>query len=892
MKKIMNNENFCHLHLHTEYSLLDGFGKAENYIARAKELGFKYIACTDHGNIDGLLKFQKCCKNNNIVPILGCELYVVDDITIPTDKKKKEKRGHIVVLVKNNTGWNNLTKMLTIANIEGYYKKPRVDFDTILNHYEGLIFLTACTSSFLYNEKGERFFKSLMEKTKDIFCEIMPLEFVDQKKHNKYIINFANKYNLKLVASNDCHYPYSKNSKAQEVLLAIQTKVKWNDPNRWKFQTNDLFLKSADEMIESFEKHHNYIEKEIYKNAIINTVEIAKKCNFELEKSKIFLPEVTNSLENDIVLLHQLCKNGLYDKIISKGINSVVYRKRMSYELSIIKQQGFITYFLIIYDVVKWCKENNILVGYSRGSVGGSLVAYLLNIIEIDPIKHDLMFERFISPDRVDLPDIDIDFEDKKRSKIREYIENKYGKFNVASVSTFLQMKSKMVFRDVCRVFDIPMKEVNEIAKFIEDTRFPDNSSNERNDIISSELENAFNKIDECKLFKNKNPKLIDYCLQLENQCRGIGKHAAAIIITKDDLRYTDRCNLTNRSNTLTINWDKKDAEYMGMLKIDILGLSNLSIVNYAKELIKINHNVDVNMNDIDINDKNILREFARGNCTGVFQFGTYGLKQLCKDLKIDSFNLLAHTTALYRPSSLRSGMVDEFKFNRRKNIKNKHKNRLDDILSDTYGIIIYQEQIMNIINKLALMSFTEADKIRKLFDKENHAELLKYKYKFIQGCMSNNIGRIDAINIWNTLNQYGGYQFNKSHAFGYTMLSFFNMWLKYYYPTEFMCANLTYCNPDKKVELLEEIGRMGLKIMTPKINFSEKEKWVSKDKTIYMPFIEIFGIGEKNAEKIAIIKQNGFFNNKKQGKLKNILQEIYAFDKERYYSGKLIKFL
>lgn len=886
----MNNETFCHLHLHTEYSLLDGFGKAEQYIARAKELGFKYIACTDHGNIDGLIKFQKCCENNDIIPILGCELYVVDNIKIPTDKKSKERRGHIVVLVKDKIGWNNLTKMLTIANIDGFYKKPRVDFDTVLNHCEGLVFLTACTSSFLYNEKGKQFLESLLEKTKDVYGEIMPIEFTDQKKHNKHVIDLAKKYNLQLVASNDCHYPYSKNAKAQEVLLAIQTKVKWNDPNRWKFQTTDLFLKSADEMLESFQKHHKYIEKEICEKAILNTVEIAKKCNFRLEKSKIFLPETTDSLENDIKLLKQLCKKGLYDKIISKEINSAIYRKRMKYELSIIQQQGFVRYFLVIYDIIKWCKENNILVGYSRGSAGGSLVAYLLNIIEIDPIKHDLMFERFISPDRVDLPDIDIDFEDKKRSKIREYVELKYGKFNVASVSTFLQMKSKMVFRDVCRVFDIPITEVNMISKFIEDTKLPDNSSNERTDITISELENVFNTINECIAFKKKNPKLIDYCLQLENQCRGIGKHAAAIIITKDDLRYSDRCNLTNRANVLTINWDKKDSEYMGMLKIDILGLSNLSIVNYTRELIKTNYNIDLDINTIDINDKKILREFARGNCIGVFQFGTYGLRKLCKDLKIDSFNLLAHTTALYRPSSLRSGMVDEFKFNRQKNIRKKHNNKLDDILSDTYGIIIYQEQIINIINKLALMPFTEADKIRKLFDKENKEELSKYKYKFIQGCMSNNINRLEAINIWNILNKYGGYQFNKSHAFGYTLLSFLNMWLKYYYPTEFMCASLTYSNPDKKKELLEETKHMGLKVMTPKIGLSDKEKWVSKNKVIYMPFTEIFGIGEKFAEKIVDIKDSGFFDNEIKGKLKNLLNEIYAFDKTKIYEGKLIK--
>uniref|UniRef100_A0A6M3M3Y1 Putative DNA polymerase n=1 Tax=viral metagenome TaxID=1070528 RepID=A0A6M3M3Y1_9ZZZZ len=879
--------NFCHLHIHDQFSLLDGVGTCETYVAKAKSLGFEYLACTNHANINGLIKFQKCCVENEIKPILGCEMYIVEDFH---NKVDKEKRGHILVLVKDAAGWQNLTKMLSIANMDGFYYKPRIDYKTLLDHSEGLIISTACAASFIYNNNGEEFFKQLAKNNEDFYLEIMPINYEGQVKHNKKILSLKRKFpQLKLIATNDCHYPNHDDSKVQEVLLAIQTKVKWNDPKRWKFETTDLFLKSKNEMLESFKKNHSYIDNKIIEEALENTIDVAKKCNFLIARSEVFFPNIVDDARKYI---EDYCYNNFQLKIKE---NKGKYRKRLLYELDMLEKLGFLQYFIIIQDIVLWCKNKNIFIGVGRGSVGASLIAFLLEITRVDPIKHDLMFERFISPDRIDVPDIDIDFEDVKRKEVRTYLENKYGKYNIASVSTFLQMKSKMVFRDVCRVFDVPLAIVNSIAKNIDDSKELIYSSDQREDNkTSGGISTAISSTSEGIEFRKKYLEIEEICNKLNGQVRGIGKHAAAAIITREDLRYSDRCNLTKKENAISINWDKKDAEYVGMLKVDILGLSNLSMIHFASDLIKEKHGIDIDFNSIDLKDKKVLKEFSLGNCIGIFQFGTYGLRNLCKDLRADSFELLTFITALYRPSSLRSGMVDKFKLRRAGKESCVHDNPLDEILLETYGIILFQEQVMQIAHRVAGMSFTDADKIRKLLDKEDRNVLNeKYMRPFIKGCMSKGIERITAIEIWDQLLLHGNYGFNKSHATGYTILSFSNMFLKVYFPIEFMCASLTHTADNKKDELIEETKRLGIKIMTPKIGISHSTKWVSKRNTIFMPFIDIHGIGVKGAEKLSSMKQESFFdeNIEIKGKMKSMLVEIDAHNEKNISKSKLIPF-
>lgn len=880
--------DFVHLHVHDQFSVLDGVGTCNSYVSKAKELGFKHLALTNHANIDGLIKFQKCCVENDIKPILGCELYIVHDLKV---KEDKEKRGHILVLVKDAVGWNNLTKMLSIANIDGFYKRPRVDYQTVLTHSDGLIFATACASSFIYNDCGENFLENLLAKTNDVYLELMPINYEGQKKHNKKIIRLKSKFpQLKFIATNDCHYPNEKDYELQEMLLAIQTKVKWNDPKRWRFETTDLFMKSRQEMFDSFVKSHKYIDTQIIEEALNNTLEVAEKCNFLIERSKVFFPSIVDDARKYV---EDYCIKNLQLRVVG---NKAEYRKRLYDELNILDKMGFLQYFVIIQDIVLWCKKNNVLVGPGRGSVGGSVIAYLMDITSVDPIIHNLLFERFISPDRVDLPDIDVDFEDTKRKSVRAYLENKYGLYNVASVSTFLQMKTKMVFRDICRVKDVPLSLVNNVSKGIDDLKDVEYGSDQREGgQLVSDLSKAMDSVKEGLMIRRDYPEIESMCNRLNGQVRGIGKHAAAAIITKDDLRDSDRCNLIKRDDVISINWDKRDAEYVGMLKVDILGLSNLSIMHYVKDLVKERYKVDLDFDKINLKDKRVLNEFALGNCVGVFQFGTYGLRKLCKDLNADSFELLTHITALYRPASLRSEM-DKKVIKRRAGIETSlHNNPLDEVLLETYGVILYQEQVMQIVYKIAGMSFVDADKIRKLLDKEDKDKLNQnYMRKFVNGCASRGIERTVAIEIWEELLSHAAYGFNRSHAVAYTILSFANMYCKVYYPTEFICASLTFAAEDKKAELIEEAERLHVKVMTPKIGISLADKWISKGKTIYMPFIDIYKVGEKNAEKLAAVKPSSFFPTDDQikGKLKQLMVDISAYDKDVVSTNKAITFV
>ena len=774
--KFMNN-NFCHLHVHDQYSILDGFGSCEMYVAIAKKNNQSILTLTNHMNIDGIIKFQKCCIDNGIKPIIGCELYIVEDLSIKIDK---EQRGHILILVKNQNGWNNLTKMLSLANIDGFYKRPRIDYKTIINNNDGLIIGTACTASFINNNGGIDLLSTLIKNKADIFFEIMPIDYSGQKKHNKEILRLQKLYpTIDLVATNDCHYPNKEDNVAQEVLLALQTKVKWNDKKRWKFAATDLFLKSREEMSESFAKNNSYINKEIVKKSLDNTIKIADKCTFILERSPIYLPSI---VENEYETLKKMANDSLNLKNIQTG-NFREYRNRLQYELDILNKLGFIKYFLIIHNIVTWCKQNDILIGFGRGSCGGSLIAFLIGITSVDPIKHKLMFERFISPDRIDLPDIDIDFEDTKRKQVRKYIESKFGEYNTASVATFLQMKSKMVFKDVCRVFDIPLDQVNLVSKNIDDFKEQKYYNDQRVDLIISDIKKVFDIIPECIRFKKKYPQIVDLCIKLEGQVRGIGKHAAAIIVTEKDLRDSNRCNITNRDGDISINWDKKDAEYVGMLKIDVLGLSNLSLVTHIIKLIKEKYNKNIVFDQINFNDKKIFNEFAKGNCNGIFQFGSYGLKKLCVDLKVDSFELLTHITAIYRPAFLRSGAINNFKDRRFKNEREQNK-ILNEVLSDTYGMIIYQEQVIQLIHRVAGLSFTEADKIRKLLDIEDKEKIMGCRDLFIKGCTNNGIKKSDAIGIWIEIVGHGGYGFNKCLSKDTTILAGLdyskkNTWLK-----------------------------------------------------------------------------------------------------------------
>lgn len=864
---------FSHLHVHNEYSLLDGVGKARDYVKRAKDLGQEAIALTNHANIDGILDFQKETKRAGIKSILGCELYVVPDMT---RKDKDEKRCHMTVLIKDEQGFRNLCTMLSIANLKGFYYKPRVDFNTILSHSTGLVFLSGCAKSpLLCEEKFLYDLRSLIHD--DIYLEVMPHGLDDQKKLNALCSRISSANDWPMVATNDCHYIDEKDSILQEVLLAVQTKKTWKDTDRFRFTVGSLHLCSEQEIKGAFAKQ-NVLMKSEYLGAIRKTQEIVDKCgNFIVGQKTIYLPAVDTYLTDkldlgDVEYLRMLCLGGYEALFGSSILDNKIYLSRFEEEFSLIQKKNFIRYFLIVKELVDWCRNNDIMIGPGRGSVGGCLIAYLLGITTVDPIKYNLLFSRFINEDRIDYPDIDLDFEDVKRHLIRTHLEEKYGKNNIASVSTFLKMKGRMAVRDVARVFDVPYQDVNEFAKVIYD--------DDNNGSIAIAAEDT----PEGQNFLRLYPDVVDYASRLEGQVRGCSQHAAALIVSAEDLTQGTRGNLAVRSNQEVINWGKEDAEYLGLMKLDILGLNTLSILNETKRLIKQNYDKDIQFEKISLDNKDVFSMLSRGETVGVFQFNTWATTKLCKQIGIDSFGLMSDTIALVRPGPLDSGMADDF-IKRKHGVKWKKKHPIyEKITKDTFGIIVYQEQVMEVIYKVAGLPYSVADNIRKIVAKKRDVKLFeKYEQMFLNGCREQNtLPDDEAKEFWLALEKHANYSFNKSHSVEYAMIAYWCAFLKLYYPAEFICANLSCGSDAKKEELVNEAIRLGLNVVLPKVGISDAFKWKVKDGNIYVPFIEIKGVGDKTAEECASYKKQskqGFFSveTKQTGKIGKLLEDVGA---------------
>ena len=816
---------------------------------------------------------------------MGCEMYIVPKIM---EKNKGEQRGHITVLAKNKKGWKSLCSMLTKANLEGFYYKPRIDFDMLLSsELSGLILLTGCSKSFLHNELGEAFLWNLTEQTKNVYVEIMPHIFNDDvakeynishssKFHNKRLLEFSEKYGLKLCVTNDVHYVNKDDCETQEVLLAIQTKARWNDAKRWKFSEKGLYLRTANEMIQAFEKQGDF-SRDIVIRAMRNTMKIAEMCeSFRIPKYKISLPKVKRlkihkDISDDYYLKQQsidLLTVLLAD--LSKK-KSKIYVKRLQYELKVISEKKFARYFLIVQDVMSWCKKKKILVGPGRGSVGGSLVAYLLGITTIDPIKYNLLFSRFINKNRIDFPDIDMDFEDSKRGLIKEYLEKKYGKDNIVGISTFLTMRGKAVIRDVARVFDIPLSDVGQFTK-----------SFKIDDESESSLKDGLSEF-EGKQFQKKYPNVIKHALKLEGQIRGVGSHAAAVVVSPISLIDSDRGNLCVRGSenkSTVINWEMNDIDYVGLMKLDILGLNTLSVLSEVKEQIAYKFSFD----KLIPNDEKVFKELSEGRTIGVFQMSTPLLTEMSKKMKISNFNDMVAALALVRPGPLESGMTDDY-LKRKLSGEWEKKNPIyEKITKDTYGVVCYQEQVMQVINKVAGLSYSTADEIRKVIGKKRHSsEFEPYRKQFIKGCLKQKtFSKQEAQWFWEMILKCARYLFNKSHAVEYAMLAYWTIWVKIHYPHEFISACLSCGGEKKKNEYVKEAQRLGLIVKTPKIGISDALKWKIKDNFIYIPFIEIKGIGEKAAIECCKGKEKiGFFTLQPQmkGKIGRILNEIGAYD-------------
>ena len=888
----LKNEEFVHLHTHDQYSLLDGLGQAEAWAKRVNELDMTQLASTNHMNVDGVIRSQTAFEELGVRLIAGCECYIVPNILV---KEKGEKRYHVTLLVKNYQGWKNLLQMLTQANLKGYYYRPRIDPDILLDFCEGLVVMTACTSSFLNmpDDTGVDLLRQLSIKT-DTFIEVMPLQMDDQKSLNERCMTLSREYNIPLVASNDCHYPLAEHSELQEVLLCMQQKKTWKDPDRWKFDIDDLYLKSAEEMEESF-KTQGVLAAADYRQAMRNTVDVASLCQFKLEPKTPILPKVYvrkyDKLSEDDQIL-KLVIDGLKERAkdhqyIADDIDK--YNERITDELAEICPK-FTRYFLIVWELINWCKENEFLSGPGRGSVGCCLVAYCLGITDVDSLKYDLMFSRFISQGRIDLPDIDMDFEDRRRPEIREHLEEVYGKWNIIEVSNFLTMKGKSAIRDVSRVFSVPLADVKKASDVIV-TR---SGGDFRSDFS---IEDAFDTFEDGIRFKEKYPKVTSMAMELEGQIRTTGRHAAAVCVSQHDLRSGENANFVVRNGHNVCNWEKNDSEFMGLMKLDVLGLNSLTILSESKRLVKERHSVDINFNLIDLDDEKLCEQFTLGNTIGIFQFNSPSMINLCREIHGETFDQIVALNALHRPGALRSGFTQIYRDRKHGKAETTYAHEwIKGITENTQGLIIYQEQVMRLMYELGGLTWRTADTIRKVISKSKGVEeFMKFEQDFINGCEKlGTLSAASAKTIFGELRNTGSYMFNKAHAIEYSMIAVWEMYLKVYYPVEFMAALLSFGPASKKHELINEAKRLGIKIALPDINKSESSTWIIdtrvEDSTLLAPLQEVKGIGEVASDLIIGERENGPYKSpeelesrvpkrKVNKKVRGLLESVLAYD-------------
>jgi DNA polymerase-3 subunit alpha len=810
----MKHADFVHLHVHTQYSLLDGAIKLDDLITQAQEYKMPALAITDHGNMFGVVEFYKKCMAGGIKPIIGSEVYVA-----PLDLRKKESiKGlpdagyHLILLVKDFSGYKNLMKLSTIGFLEGFYHKPRIDKEVLKKHSDGLFALSSCLHGEIptllladnYNKA-----KELVEEYKstfgegNFFLEIQNHQIEEEKKAIRLLSKLAEETQVGLVATNDCHYLKKEHAQAHDVLLCIQTGKKVTDTDRLKFANDNMYFKSPEEMKKLFED---------FPQAIENTIKIAEQCNLDLEFGKTHLPDFPPppGFEDLDSYLELLSLKGLalrYSKV-TPGLE-----ERLKYELKVIKQMGFAGYFLIVKDFIDYAKNRGIRVGPGRGSVGGSLVAYALGITNLDPIKYGLLFERFLNPERISLPDIDIDFSDKERDKIIKYVINKYGKDNVAQIITFGTMAARAVVRDVGRALDISYSEVDRIAKLI--PWLPDMT-----------LKAAIEREPELRNLVQSDPrieKLISYSEVLEGLCRHASTHAAGVVIAPEALtEYVPLYKGTKEE--ITTQYDMKGIEDIGLLKMDFLGLRTLTVIDETLRMLIEDLNLVLDIDSIPLDDKKTYQIFSNGETVGIFQFESSGMRDyLCK-LKPESLEELTAMNALYRPGPLDSYMIDEYIQRKRgqKRIVYEHP-LLEPILKETYGVIVYQEQVLKIASELGGYSLGKADILRKAMGKKKAELMSQQRDEFKKGAKVKGIKEEVADKIFDLMATFGRYGFNKAHSAGYAYIAYQTAYLKAHYPVQFMAATMSseIGNTNRVVTLIEESKRMGIEVLPPDVNES-----------------------------------------------------------------------
>lgn len=802
--------SFAHLHVHTEFSLLDGASRIKNLVTAVKELGMDSVAITDHGVMYGTIDFYKECLKQGVKPIIGCEVYLA-----PGSRKERQeingvKYYHLILLAENQTGYRNLVQLVSLANIEGMYYKPRVDKELLKKYHEGIICLSACVAgeiprALIQGNKAKA--ESLVQEYLNIFgkdnffLEIQNHGLAEERISNAGLVELAQKYNIGLVATNDCHYVSRADSEFHDILLCIQMGKTIDDPARMRFNSDDYYVKSPAEMAELFKD---------YPEAIANTEKIAARCQVDFEFGHIQLPyyPIPSQYADDEAYLRALCEQALPNRY-PKSSEAVI--KRLDYELSIIHRMGYDSYFLIVWDFINYSRQHGIGVGPGRGSAAGSIVAYLLGITNLDPLKYELLFERFLNPDRVTMPDIDIDFDYIQRSKVIDYVKERYGYDHVAQIVTFGTMAAKGAVRDVGRVLNMPYSQVADIAKLI---------PNELKITLDKALKES---ADLRKLYDSDADvkKLIDLARKIEGLPRHSSTHAAGVVIARNPL--TDYLPVAVSEGTLVTEFDKDHVEELGLLKMDFLGLRTLTVINDTIANIKKNRQEVIDINAIPLADELTADMLCAGKTGAVFQMESSGMTNLVKDLAPRNFADLIPTVALYRPGPLGSGMVEDFIGGRHgtKEVTYMHP-LLEPILKETFGVVLYQEQVMQIVQVLAGFSLGQADLLRRAMGKKKHEILLAQKENFLKGCAQNQIDADLAATIFDLLTHFADYGFNKSHSAAYALVAWQTAYLKAHYPAEFMAAMLTSIMDTQKVPRYIELARrMELEILPPDINAS-----------------------------------------------------------------------
>ena len=822
--------DFVHLHIHSEFSLLDGANRIKDLPVRAKELGMNAMAITDHGVMYGVIDFYKACKKEGIKPIIGCEVYVAARSRFDKEPGVDNRYYHLILLAKNNQGYKNLSKLVSIGFTEGYYYKPRIDLEVLEKYHEGLICLSACLAGAVnqallngQNEKAEEI--ALWHKKifgEDYYIEIQNNGIQEQVLANQKLVQLARKLDIPLVATNDAHYLKKEDAYNHEVLLCIQTGKRMSDEDRMRFETDELYVKSPEEMSTYFSA---------FPDAIENTVKIAEKCNVEFEFGHTILPnyDVPPEFETHYDFFKKLCEDGIKNRYGEQPSQEIL--DRAEYELSVIQKMGYVDYFLIVWDFIHFAKTHNIPVGPGRGSGAGSIIAYAIEITDIDPMKYGLLFERFLNPERISMPDFDVDFCYEHRQDVIDYVSRKYGHDHVSQIITFGTMSARMVIRDVARVLDFPYAEADKLAKMI---------PNELHITIKKALEQNKELSD---LYESDESvhKLLEIAMGLEGMPRQASTHACGVVITKDPVdTYVP---LYVRDGQISTQYIMTTLEELGLLKMDFLGLRTLTVIQDTIDLVKTNRGIDVEF-DKEMSDPKVYKLWQDGNTSGIFQFESQGMTNFMKELKPDCLEDLIAGVSLYRPGPM--DQIPRYIRGKQNPGHNEYTHpSLEPILNVTYGCMVYQEQVMQIVRDLAGYSLGRADLVRRAMGKKKLDVMAKEREIFINGqvdengnvvvpgCVRNGIDAESANKIFDEMAEFAKYAFNKSHAACYAVVAYRTAYLKAYYPEEFMASMLNSFlgNLDKVPAYIDECKKLGIEILKPDINKSSTKFTVENGK-------------------------------------------------------------